>query len=39
MRLERRWLVWAAIVILVVGFVLRFLPGGDPPEDTDSDDR
>ena len=32
MYLDRRWLVGVAIVVLVGGMALRFLPGGEEPE-------
>ena len=38
-RLERSWLVWAAIAVLTVGFALRLLPRGGQPDDTDPDDE
>ena len=26
---EMRWMIWIALGVLMVGFLLRFLPGGD----------
>ncbi len=40
--LDQRWLVGIAIVVLVGGMAMRFLPGGEEPEDeeerTDAED-
>ncbi len=37
-KLEAGWLVWAAIAVLGLGFVLRFLPQRDQDDDTPVDD-
>jgi hypothetical protein len=43
MAVDQVWMTWAAIVVLIAGMVLRFLPGGrereadperDPPPET-----
>jgi len=38
MFLDQKWLVWAAIVVLVVGFFLRFLPPASSSEAADADE-
>lgn len=33
MFLENSWVIGVAGLVLVAGFLLRFLPGGEPPEE------
>lgn len=40
--LDASWLIWVAIVVLLVGFAARFLPDGaddQEPDDQEADDR
>ena len=38
MYLDRRWMVGVAILVLAAGVALRFLPSGEEPEATETDE-